>query len=281
MIQFTKSISAGIVTYNPDLERLAENVDSISGQVSEVIIFDNCSGNYGQIKERFGADCTIIESPSHRNVGIAAALTGICRYSESHGYEWVLTLDQDSVCPDNIISEYQKYCSYPRVGMISPRIQDRNIGILDDSETETDELDACITSASLVNLSAWKEVGGFWDELFIDMVDFDMCWSMREQGFKILRVNSVSLLHELGHSRKTRFRGKDVAVFNHPPQRYYYIFRNTIAVGRKHHRRVQCFRWNLKRLWLVLRYEDERLPKLASISKGLFDGLFNKLGGRY
>jgi len=245
---------AGIVTYNPDLTRLTENVAAIAGQVSEIVVFDNGSSNNDIIKATLSDKCKFIDNPLNKNLGIASALNEICRYASDKGYDWVLTLDQDSVCPDNIISEYSKHLSISGLGILSPRILDRNIGDIDgDDARALTRIDACITSASLLNVQAWKEVGGFWDELFIDMVDFDICWSLQKAGYKVFRVNSVSLLHELGHSVKKNFRGNDIAVFNHSPLRYYYIARNTIAVGRKYNRRYQCFRWNLKRLYLLLR----------------------------
>jgi len=265
-------IIACIVTYNPDITRLKENINSILPQVGKVIIFDNGSDNVQDVITEFEHLCTITRSVD--NIGIASALNELCHHCEKIGCEWVLTLDQDSVCPGNLMVEYSKLLSQPNVGMLSPRINDRNVGILDwNSDAQYDEIDACITSASLINLEAWRNVGGFWDDLFIDMVDFDMCWSLREKGYKILRVNTVSLLHEIGHSTSAVFRGSKVAILNHNPKRYYYIFRNTIAVGRRHHRLGQCLRWNVKRLWLVLRYEKNRGKKLWSIVRGTYDGV--------
>ena len=45
-----KTISAGIVLFNPNIERLNENIQAIVGQVDRVILFDNGSSNYVQIK---------------------------------------------------------------------------------------------------------------------------------------------------------------------------------------------------------------------------------------
>jgi len=268
---------SGVVTFNPDIQRLRENIDSIAPQVQELVIFDNGSENADEIKSEFGERCTVLCSVV--NLGIAAALNEICRYAQSKGYEWVLTLDDDSVCPPNLIEEYSKHIESESVGILSPRIVDRNIGDIEClSSAPVDDVDSCISSASLLSLNAWREVGGFWEDLFIDMVDYDLCWSLREKGYRILRVNGVSLLHEIGHSSRAVFRNKTVAILNHSPRRYYYIFRNTIAVGRKHHRRIQCFRWNCKRFWLIIRYESGRLPKLAAAFRGVFHASINKLG---
>jgi len=270
-------LPVGIVTFNPDISRLWDNVKAIRPQVAEIVIFDNGSTNISEIEAEAGKGCTVIKSP--KNVGIARALNEICRYYKAKGYEWVLTLDDDSVCPENLMEEYCKFLSLENIGILSPRIFDRAIGDIDEiSYDDYSEVDACITSASLLNLCAWENVGGFWDDLFIDMVDFDICWSLKEKGYRVVRVNSVSLLHELGHSSIAVFRGNNVAVLNHSPQRYYYIFRNTIAVGRKNHRRYQCFRWNMKRLFLICRFESNKAQKIKAASIGVFDGLFNRLG---
>ena len=46
-----EKIYAGIVTFNPDIERLKENVCAICIQVPEVVIFDNGSSNFVDIQE--------------------------------------------------------------------------------------------------------------------------------------------------------------------------------------------------------------------------------------
>jgi len=120
-----------------------------------------------------------------------------------------------------------------------------------------------------------KKVGGgsFMDDLFIDLVDFDYCWTVLEHGYKILQVNSVVLYHELGHSRKVKLFGKEEAVFNHPPIRSYYMSRSNVIVGRKHKRLNQCMRWQAKRTLLINLYERNRWAKDKMIIKGLIDGI--------
>ena len=46
-------ICAGIVSYNPDLKRLKENIDAIFPQVDEVIVFDNGSINQNELIKMF------------------------------------------------------------------------------------------------------------------------------------------------------------------------------------------------------------------------------------
>lgn len=41
---------AGIVLFNPEIERLKENLQAIVPQVVEVVLIDNCSQNIAEIK---------------------------------------------------------------------------------------------------------------------------------------------------------------------------------------------------------------------------------------
>lgn len=86
-------ITAGIVTFNPDLDRLKENVNAILPQVDRVIIFDNGSENRESIEREYQDRAAIIKS--EKNVGIAAALNGLMKKSVELGASWMLSLDQD------------------------------------------------------------------------------------------------------------------------------------------------------------------------------------------
>ena len=46
---------AGIVTYNPDITRLVENINAIYNQVDNVIIVDNNSKNIAEIEQTIKA----------------------------------------------------------------------------------------------------------------------------------------------------------------------------------------------------------------------------------
>ena len=44
-------VYAGVVTYNPEIKRLKENISSIQNQVTTVVIFDNGSNNVDNIQK--------------------------------------------------------------------------------------------------------------------------------------------------------------------------------------------------------------------------------------
>lgn len=266
-------ILAGIVLYNPNIKRLKENLFAIKNQVNEVIFIDNASANIDEIEGNVNfKDILIIKNS--KNQGIAYALNQIMTYAKENKYEWVLTLDQDSVVADNLISEYSKYTNDKQIGIINPKIIDRNFT---KSESDIDQNKIsyptlAITSGCLTRRSAWEIVGGFDEWLFIDSVDFDFCYRLTKYNYKILSTPFTNILHEVGHSRLVKFLGKEEMVYNHSAFRYYYIFRNKIVIGYRYNRLKRNILWLIKKLLLIIIYENNRYSKIKAIINGTLDG---------
>ncbi|MGN0485177.1 MAG: glycosyltransferase family 2 protein [Lachnospiraceae bacterium] len=245
-----RRIAAGIVTYNPEISRLTENVNRISGQVRKIYIFDNGSKNMEQIRNIWKEDRKIEMICSDINVGIASALNHISEAAVKDGMLWLLTLDQDSVVPKDTMKAFSQYLGWERIGIICPVIFDkRRPEKIPVFEKSYDLIDMCITSGSLVNLSVWEQVGKYDDKLFIGLVDDEYCLKIRIHNYQILRVNSVILDHELGNLNPSRFSEiyKQIAqktgcsFFNKlsykrevSPMRLYYGTRNRIYLNRKY-----------------------------------------------
>ncbi len=273
-------IITGIVLFNPEMNRLKENVDAIYKKTQQIVFIDNGSDNIKQTEELLSSYEGIKIIRNDTNLGIARALNQICEYAMDNGADYVLTLDQDSVCPDSIIDEYKKYIS-DKSGIICPVIKDRNHNLNQVSGVEdVTEIEKCITSASLLNLQAWESVNGFDESMFIDGVDFDICMRIRKKGYSIFRVNSVVLIHEIGRITVRRFLLWKVMVKNHSAFRKYYIARNTVYLARKQGsaKKIAKSFFQVAKQWLcVLFYESEKKNKLVKIQKGFFDGLKTKL----
>lgn len=274
-------ILSSIITYNPDINRLKENLHAVLNQVDKVLIIDNGSDNVQEIKNYLKNTANVIFIVNHENRGVACALNQEAKYALENGYEWLLSLDQDSVIPGGLVDEYQKYIDNSEIGMICCKIKDRNFGELDYNAKitgGTEFVPTCITSASMIRLSAWKKVGGYYEPLFIDSVDFDICYSLREAGYKILRTNDIALLHEVGHGKKVHFLGKDRQLVNHSALRYYYIFRNGLFVGRRHRYLASAIKHYMFSILLINLFEENRLSKDKMIFKGLWHFVKGKLG---
>lgn len=227
-------ILVGIVLYSPNDNRLQKCIDSVSGE--DIITIDN----------------------TKKNIGIAAALRKIMDYAVEHKYDWVLTLDQDSVAMPGLIKEYKKYINDSEIGALSCIIKDRNF----EEKQSIGEIKECITSGCFMNVCAYFKTPGYDSSLFIDSVDFDICASLREAGYKIIRIPFEGLLHEVGNGRRTPFG----YVYNHPAWRKYYIARNRVLVAKKHGDSVLKAKLrNARDIILVAIYETDKFNKIKAI----------------
>lgn len=272
---------SSIVTYKPDLQRLKQNVAAIDPQVDEIVVVDNGSKNVADVIGSLSGYNNIHFIKNKDNMGIATALNEAAQYAKEQGYEWIITLDQDSVAPSNLVETYLPYTKDKSIGMLCCKIIDRNFGELDINKRHNhgcEEVPMCITSASMMNIKAWDEVGGFPEDFFIDSVDFDICLSMREHGYKIVRTNDTALLHEVGHSEIRHSFGKDRQIYHHNPIRYYYMVRNGIFLGKRHHFVIKATYRVFRMAFFTLLYDDRRIQKARMMLKGLYHAIINRYG---
>ena len=276
-----ETIIAGIVSFNPDFKRLEDNIRSIENQVDQVLLVENGSKNQGEVldflKEKFPKLCLIVNS---QNEGIAMALNQLLCKCRENGGKWLITLDQDSVSPNNLVSVYQKYLSEKNVAMICPRIVDRNSGMAVEhtgaiNNLPFEEVERCITSATLMDTQVADIIGDFDDKMFIDYVDFEYCIRVRKNGYKIIKVNETELLHELGNTVTRRLFGRTIQVLNHSPFRKYYYIRNIIYTYRKHKDvlpRFYCVKPIVGIYVKTLFFEKDKIEKLKKMRQGFRDG---------
>ena len=233
------NVLIGIVTYKPDRARLQQCLDAVRGW--ETYIVDN----------------------TEHNVGIAAALRQIMAYAMEHGYDWVLTLDQDSVVLPGLLDAYEAYLASAGsgIGALTCRIRDRNF----EEAQPVGDVDWCITSGCLMSVEAYRRTAGYDADLFIDMVDADICFSLREAGYRIVRIPFDGLLHEVGHGKKTVLGYS----YNEPAWRDYYMARNRILVAKKHGRPVLREKVkNMRDILIVLFFEDRKAQKIKEFVRG-------------
>lgn len=274
----SNNICAGIVLYNPDITQLKRNIAAIIKQVQILYLQDNGSANISDVEKIIAETSSIVLLRNPKNKGIAWALNALCKRAESDDFQWILTLDQDSVCPQNMIALYKEYL--PIADMLCPKIVDRNYGVLDGNSENVETVDKCITSGCLLRLSSWRKLRGFDEKMFIDGVDFEFCYRMKKSGMNILRVNDVVLSHEIGNITVRHFLGFRVIVKNHSSFRKYYIAKNIIYMARKQNNvfvLLKSVMQEIKLLGIVLLYEDNKSQKVSRIISGIQCGLTEKI----
>ena len=270
------TIAAGIVCFNPNIERLKENIFAIQNQVDQVIIFDNGSNNINDIKKLCK---NLLVETNNSNLGIAYALNTIMQIAETKGYEYVITLDQDSVAPSNLVDILSKLVN-ENIAIVCPLIWDINKKDNPKLENSYNDVNRCITSGALTSVKAWKRVNGFDNKMFIDGVDFDFCDRLRKENYKILQSNKVALIHEIGHRTEKKFLFWNISVKNHSAFRKYYIAKNIVYLDRKNQVSgypIKTLLRELKQVVLVILYENDKWNKLKKIYKGMIDGFKEKI----
>ncbi len=240
-----ESVCAIVVSYNCGRDIL-RCVDSINGQVHELVIIDNGSEK-GTIE--------ILKSLSHINwikliyndinLGIASALNEGVKYALENKYKWLLLLDDDSqAAPEMVKKLVQASIEYSgdnpniKLGIISPVVYDVNAGAYRSpwkhAGIQTVSVHTVITSGSLIKSSVFKDIGFFNSDLFVYYVDDDFCLRIRKGGYKILITNTTALLHSEGKKEAKRILGRVVYYYNYSSEAIYYIYRNGIYILQQH-----------------------------------------------
>lgn len=270
-----RKVAAGIVLYNPSIDRLKKNIDAVISQSERIILFDNGSKNIHEIEHflsSYNYSITLVKSK--KNTGIAHALNEIARLAFDEKYEWLLTLDQDTVIKPTLVETYLKYLELPQVGQLCCDFIDRNTGKREYNEFNKEdykEIDKWITSGSLISLSALKAVGGFDEDLFIDYVDFDMCFALKEEGYKNYIINTVGMIHEIGARKEYRILQKDIDVMNHSAFRHFFITRNEIIVYKRYpeERLPNMYKIQVNTLIKIILFEEHKIKKIKAVISGI------------
>lgn len=268
-------IGVGIVTFNPDIERLRENIDSITKQCSNVLIYDNGSKNYNEIEKIINNYKTVVVQRKTKNEGIASALNGIMTYFSKSNYEWVLTLDQDSVANFNMLKALEKNIHKKNVAIVCPVVEDRNNPTAFELKNEVQSVKKCITSGSLTRIEAWENVGKYDEQMFIDLVDFDFCMRIKMHNLKIIQVKNAVILHQIGNITKHQLFSWHFIVQNHSAFRKYYMGQNMIYFARKYPtlkiKLTEGIRL-LKLLITIVLFENNKFKKINALYKGIKNG---------
>lgn len=92
------NICCVIVTYYPD-NNFFKRLSLVSSQVGGIVVVNNGSReDFKSALEKQKNEGKVNIIFNERNLGVATALNQGCRFAQSQGYDWALTLDQDTVC---------------------------------------------------------------------------------------------------------------------------------------------------------------------------------------
>lgn len=283
-----KRVYAVLVAYNPQGNELASAVERLKVQTDIVIVCNNSDYDVEFDDEK-------VKVFNFRdNLGIATAQSIGMKWAFENGADFILQMDQDSIpdelLVDNLFKCYEELTRRGyKIGLIGPQDFDKDTKELNKArlkkgkyieDTNYVSLEQTLSSGSLISKKIYELVGGMDDSLFIDAVDSEYCWRIRNNGFLVIKNNDALLAHKLGAGKKKILGFLYVGVPS--PIRHYYQVRNTLLLFRRAY--VPSY-WKYSGLvkiifkLFVYPFTLERgYERFNYIIKGIRDGILNKSG---
>lgn len=281
-----------VTLYNPD-EKIAERVETLSKQVSKVVLLDNSPN--AQCERLFSSAENVIYHFFGKNLGLSLAFNwalknlGFIKHSD-----YVLFFDQDSSVAENLVhilvSDFEKLSRSYKVGCIGPVYFDstkKEISGINKRCVKIDEdiykAPEIITSSMLTTYDVLEKIG-FWDEtIFLDYADFELCWRMKKNGFETFISKNAVLNHSLGVGVLKCCLVLKEMTFNYSmPLREYYQTRAAAKLLKRNYvpsNWKRNFVFNLTvRIFLFIFYLPHKLTRLKYFFIGFLHGILSKNG---
>lgn len=279
-----EKLSAVVILYNPKPETI-EYIRSYLPYVDKLYAIDN-SEVKSAISDQIAGFDKIVYLDNNENYGIAKPLNQACKLAIEDGFNWLLTMDQDSSFSQNNILAYincwEGLGGKEQIAMTGVEFIKKENGEVNCTYTEVTSL---ITSGSMINLALFTEIGPFDEALFIDQVDLEYCYRAILKGYKIIKLNNIFFTHSLGVSslHKSLKNLKNTSRSLHSPLRIYYITRNYFYIKSKYKKNFSREIYESKkdlfiRLKNNLLYGKQKVMVINYFLKGIIDFKRKKMG---
>lgn len=265
-------LAAVVVFYNPS-EKNIKQLEKYLDSVDKIYVVDNSDDKINRIDSSKKIEYIKL----NENKGIAYALNEGAKHAIDDKFKYLLTMDQDSKVTSKIVNDMKEYIvnnDMKDVGLISPY---QDIDSKDDLKNgDVEDMVEVMTSGNIINLEAYKKIGGFKDWLFIDCVDTDYCMNLHKNGYKVLRLNNIVMKHELGNLVVHKLFGKEYPCYNHNAIRRYYIVRNNLYINKMYKDLYPEYcAWLLRvqkgQVKRIIVFEKDKFNKLKMMYKGYKD----------
>ncbi|MBK7379935.1 MAG: glycosyltransferase [Ignavibacteriales bacterium] len=267
-------IAASVILYNPD-ESLLRNIWAIERQVSKIYLFDNSDNIANDFITDLINKSNIKYLSKGTNVGVGEALNICAHYAIEEGYDFLLTLDQDSFPTEGMVNQMLKNFNDEElklIGIIAPYFVNRF-----ETEKYTDgnfaESLFQKTSGNLLNLQIFQNAGDFRADFFIDYVDIEYGFRLNKLGYKVMKIDDARLIHNEGNLERRKLFGRTFYFFNHAPVRWYYKIRNLFYLRDEFKNDYpeffkRAYKNNIKQFIKILFYEDNKIKKIKYAFRG-------------
>jgi rhamnosyltransferase len=286
-------VVAVISAFNPDMDVVRRVVD-LAQSLDLVIVVDDSGINRASSEPDIW-DISVLPKNlrvrrNDKNSGIAAALNTGIREALRSGTEYVLTLDQDTSIPLEVISALHS--------ALDSRSQVDGQFLAAAPDSVNNSRYACthavsgalcsievIQSGLMIRRAAFRLVGFFREDLFIDAVEVEYMIRMHREKQHVLLVPNLDLTQPLGSPLRIERWGRTFETSNHAAFRRYYITRNRIVLLLKFGWREPRWAWvsgrRLVRQSLrAALIEPDREAKRHEMAVGAWHALRGRMGAR-
>lgn len=277
-------ILAVVVSYHPTFE-LIDNIECHLMQVPFVVVVDNESSDSSRdIFSKLTTKNVFVIS-NEVNQGVATGFNQGVKWGLENGYDYFLLLDQDSRpeagMVEKLLAVTKSFSIKNQLVLVGPHLEDYDRKMNNRSSEDMEMCPLLITSGSLLSKDLIEKVGFYDDRLFIDHVDHEYCLRVVQEGGRILKVNSVTLLHRFGDAQVKTFLGKSFFLQSYSSFRRYHMMRNRLVL----YKRFGMFRGEwfwldakvaFKDLVKLILFESDKRTKLKAIARGFLDGVLWK-----
>jgi rhamnosyltransferase len=279
-------VAAVVILYNPT-DSVVENIRTYINQVSKLFILDNSSFFNQKIKQFCESYTNAEYIPKYENLGVAYALNLSAERAVQFDYDYLLTMDQDSTAPYNLVeSLLSEINNLKNVGLISPLHSNlfdthKKLQSIGSSKVNT-----VMTSGNLLSLEAYNKVGGFNENFFIDYVDVEYCLRLQSKNYDVYRLSNVVLEHNEANLSEVKIFTLKFYPTNNAPIRLYYKTRNLLYLNKmygKVYRKILREEQSvfIRNFVKILLFERQKFLKFKMMLLGFFDYLKGKRGRKF
>ena len=269
-----KKVLAVVVLYYPDRQVLQDNINAIINDVDNIILWENMDESDAR-NYRINADSKVNYINAGKNVGISKALNYAWIYARTNGYDYLLTMDQDSIWKNfgffkkNSLSFLQN-----TKALIGPATQKSSL-----SNTKVPSFvrkQWIITSGMLVPVELLTDIGGYNENFFVDGVDIELCLRAYTKGYKSYVDQSSFLNQNYGVKNNLKFCGLKLSIQSYNPSRVHDIFFSNVVLFRIY-RRYETIKELIVFLKVVILsiffVKGDKFSKFVAVYKGIICGI--------
>ena len=284
-------LAIGLTLFHPSRDQVDDIVRRYAGSLHPVLAFDN--GGLGTVDRMKLEAAGVRLLSAETNVGVAAALNAVVDAAARGGADAVLLLDQDAqVGPDMVTALAEsrdrllaenRPCAV--VGPVPGRANDaakpprfrRRPGR--DPVGTLLPVEFLATSGSLIDVAAFRAVGPFRADYFIDGVELEWCFRAWSAGYGCWMAREATIGHRVGGGT---IRAFGIEMPRQPLFRMATYLRNSVYGWRLRHIPLP---WKLRQLaylpiQVALYWRDGgyRPAVLRRLAQAVLDGLRGRLG---